>query len=136
MNSYISFLILNCLLVLSLSFHVKTYPFQFGSMRIFNAKSQSPSKWPGTRPPKQSSAFLDQRMDASWGRGKFRTEVWEDDVNPVNDWWKAYAPTEEEIEAAAAGYDFQNPKEWFEVRSNDLICQRKYEINMHLEKRN
>jgi len=23
--------------------------------------------------------------------------------------------SEEEIEAAAAGYDFQNPKEWFEV---------------------
>lgn len=54
-------------------------------------------------------------MDASWGRGKFREEVWNDKANPSNDWWEAYAPSEEEIEAAEAGYDFSNPKDWFEV---------------------
>ena len=58
---------------------------------------------------------IDQRMDATWGRAKFRTEVWEDDPNPKNYWWLAYTPSQEEIEAAGQGYDFKNPKEWFEV---------------------
>jgi hypothetical protein len=60
-------------------------------------------------------------MDAAWGRGKYRTEVWEDDVNPVNDWWAVYAPSEEEIEAAEKGYDFSNPKDWFEVGSCPVV---------------
>jgi hypothetical protein len=47
--------------------------------------------------------WLDQQMDSSWGRGKFRTEVWNDDVNPVNRWWEAYGPSDEEVEAAAQG---------------------------------
>eukprot|EP00600_Ochromonadales_sp_CCMP1393_P004728 CAMPEP_0174960084 /NCGR_PEP_ID=MMETSP0004_2-20121128/3520_1 /TAXON_ID=420556 /ORGANISM="Ochromonas sp., Strain CCMP1393" /LENGTH=149 /DNA_ID=CAMNT_0016208443 /DNA_START=204 /DNA_END=653 /DNA_ORIENTATION=- len=62
---------------------------------------------------------LEQRMDATWGRAKFRTEVWEDDVNPLDEWWTAYAPSEEEIEAAAAGYDFKDPKGWFEGKGID-----------------
>ncbi len=45
----------------------------------------------------------------------FRAEIWEDKVNPLNDWWEAYAPSQEELEAMNAGYDFRNPKSWFEV---------------------
>jgi hypothetical protein len=58
---------------------------------------------------------MEQRMDATWGRGKYRTEVWEDDVNPVDFWWKAYEPSREEWEALAAGYDFNDGKKWLEV---------------------
>ena len=47
--------------------------------------------------------WIDQQMDSSWGRGKFRTEVWVDNVNPINRWWLSYGPSEEEIEAAAQG---------------------------------
>jgi hypothetical protein len=74
-------------------------------------------KWNGDRPPLPNMEILNQRMDASWGRGKFRTEVWDDNVNPMNDWWTAYAPSDEQIEACAQGYDFKNPQAWFEVRS-------------------
>ena len=31
--------------------------------------------WKGDRPPLPNMEFLDQRMDAAWGRGKFRDEV-------------------------------------------------------------
>jgi hypothetical protein len=71
--------------------------------------------WPGNRPPIPNLEFLDQRMEATWGRGKFREEIWQDRANPVNDWWTAYAPSPEETEAAAAGYDFGNPRKWHEV---------------------
>ena len=57
----------------------------------------------------------EQRMDATWGRGRFRREIWDDKLNPMNDWWAAYAPSEEEMEASAAGYDFKDPKAWLEV---------------------
>jgi hypothetical protein len=43
--------------------------------------------------------------------------VWEGDVNPVDFWWKAYEPSEEEWEAMAAGYDFDDGKKWLEVRT-------------------
>eukprot|EP01035_Chromulina_nebulosa_P020951 gene20951-27154_t len=59
-------------------------------------------------------------MDAAWGRGKFRSEVWDDDVNPLNDWWEAYAPSQEEIDAAQNGYDFANPQAWFESNGIDF----------------
>lgn len=72
-------------------------------------------KWNGDRPPLPNMELLTQRMDASWGRGKYRTEVWNDNVNPMNDWWTAYAPSEEQIEACDQGYDFKNPQAWFEV---------------------
>lgn len=71
--------------------------------------------WPGNRPPVPNLQLLEQRMDATWGRGKFRTEVWEDDVNPVNFWWDAYAPSEETLEAIELGFDFMDPKGWLEV---------------------
>jgi len=64
--------------------------------------------WPGDRPPMINLELLEQRMDATWGRGKYRTEVWVDDMNPVSDWWTSYAPSDEQIEAAAAGYDFKD----------------------------
>ena len=47
----------------------------------------------------------------------YRSEVWEDQVNPLNDWWEGFAPSQEEAEAMAAGYDFANPKAWLEVSS-------------------
>lgn len=71
--------------------------------------------WPGNRPPVPNPLLIEQKMDATWGRGKFRTEVWEDDVNPWNFWWEAYAPSEETLEAMELGFDFTNPKEWLEV---------------------
>lgn len=76
-------------------------------------------KWDGTRPPIPSMEWLSQRMDATWGRGKFRAEVWDDNVNPMNDWWLVFTPSQEEIEASEAGYDFSNPKEWFEKKGID-----------------
>ncbi len=75
-------------------------------------------KWAGDRPPLPNMEILDQKMDATWGRGKFRSEVWEDDVNPLNNWWTAYEPSEEQAEAAEMGYDFKNPQAWFEVQTN------------------
>ena len=44
-----------------------------------------------------------------------RAEVWEDKVNPLNDWWEAYAPSDEEVEAAALGFDFKDPQAWCQV---------------------
>ena len=72
-------------------------------------------KWPGDRPPLPNMQLIDQRMDAAWGRGKFRTEVWDDNVNPRNNWWEAYAPSEEQLEAAKAGFSFTDPEKYFEV---------------------
>lgn len=60
-----------------------------------------------------------QKMDATWGKAKYRTEIWNDDVNPVNDWWKNYAPSSEEIEAAKGGFDFKNVKGWCESKGLD-----------------
>ena len=36
--------------------------------------------------------------------------------NPPSDtkWWEAYYPSQEEQEAAAAGFDFANPEKWLE----------------------
>ena len=73
-------------------------------------------KWDGKRTPVTAMQRLEQAMDASWGRGKFRTEVWEGDVNPINEWWAAYSPSAEEIVAAKQGFNFRDAKGWFEVR--------------------
>ena len=72
-------------------------------------------KWPGNRPPLPCEAYFTERMEATWGRGKFREEIWNDIVNPVNDWWLKYAPSEEEIEAIELGYEISNPQKYFEV---------------------
>lgn len=86
-------------------------------VRLFDndATAGCADKWPGDRPPIGNLLRIEQTMDASWGRGKYRTEVWEGNDNPVDDWWEAYTPSKEEQEAAAAGYDFSHPKQWFEV---------------------
>eukprot|EP01041_Mallomonas_annulata_P010598 gene10598-22130_t len=76
-------------------------------------------EWSGDRLPIANLGQYEQKMDAAWGRGKFRTEVWDDDVNPSNDWWKFYVPSKEEREAVRQGFDFANPKEWFEKRGID-----------------
>ena len=80
--------------------------------------------WPGDRPPMTNLELLEQRMDATWGRGKYRMEVWDDDMNPVSDWRTAYAPSEEQIEAAAAGYDFKDSASWLKVAPSivQTIC--------------
>ena len=71
--------------------------------------------WPGDRTPMSNLARYIEKMDAAWGRGKYRSEVWLDDVNPKNSWHLNYAPSKEEREASQQGYDFQDPKSWFEV---------------------
>lgn len=58
-----------------------------------------PAMWPGNRPPLPNFRRLDQSMDAAWGRGKYRREIWEDDVNPITDWTVSFEPSEEEIDA-------------------------------------
>lgn len=80
-----------------------------------NGAVQKGKLWPGTRPPIINMRFLQLKMDATWGRGKYRDEIWDDNINPSNDWWISFAPSEEEIEAASLGYDFANPKEYFAV---------------------
>lgn len=82
---------------------------------IDGGSDKANATWPGDRPPMTNLELLEQRMDATWGRGKYRTEVWDDDMNPVSDWWTAYAPSEEQIEAAAAGYDFKESASWLKV---------------------
>lgn len=71
--------------------------------------------WPGNRPPVPNVLLFEQRMDATWGRGKMRSEVWEDEPNPLNSWWEAYKPSEETVEAMNLGFDFEDPKGWLEV---------------------
>lgn len=58
-------------------------------------------------------------MDATWGRGKYRSEVWEDDVNPKTNWWEVYTQSDEETEAFHSGYDFSNPEEYFKSKGID-----------------
>jgi hypothetical protein len=84
-----------------------------------NELSMSNDKWPGDRPPIPKVEFLTQFMDAAWGRGKFRTEVWEDDVNPMNLWWEVYGPSDEEKDAANGNFGFGNAKEWCKEKGID-----------------
>ena len=72
-------------------------------------------KWPGDRPPCSNPRQEGLRMDATWGRGKLRDEIWEDKLSPNGEWWRAYSPTDEEIEAMELGYDFAEPRKWHEV---------------------
>jgi hypothetical protein len=113
-------------ILVSLSIILLGYSFSVNSVRYVSIKSKKVNflrmgAWPGNRPPLPNMYILDQKMDAAWGRGKFRTEVWEDDVNPLNNWWKAYAPSEEEVDAADKGYNFKDPKSYFEVLVNCLF---------------
>ena len=102
---------------IALSFRIKVSIDRF-SYRVHGESSdESAPVWDGKRTPITTMERLDQAMDATWGRGKFRSEVWDGDVNPVNDWWTAYAPSEEEIAAAKVGFNFRDPKAWFEVRN-------------------
>ena len=39
----------------------------------------------------------------------------------MNDWWEAYSQSEEEMEALAAGYDFNNPEEYFKSKGIQII---------------
>ncbi|CAM9291024.1 unnamed protein product [Phaeothamnion confervicola] len=71
-------------------------------------------KWDGKSAPKPNPKREDLRADASWSREDDRVDVFEDKPNPTFNWWEAYFPSEEEMEAAAAGYDFSNPEAWLE----------------------
>ena len=72
-----------------------------------------PPVWPGNRPPLPNFRRLDQSMDAAWGRGKYRREIWEDDVNPITDWTVSFEPSEEEIDALFGPKPF-----WFNGKSS------------------
>lgn len=84
----------------------------------WTGKFPEPNKelWPGDRPPLSQVKLYAEKMDAAWGRGRFRSEVWDDDANPLNNWIKNYEITAEQLEALAQGFDFTNPKSWFEKR--------------------
>jgi hypothetical protein len=85
--------------------------------------------WPGNRPPMPNFSRKDQVMDATWGRGKFRTEVWEMDINPINKWWQKFEPSFEEIDALEAGYDFDDPEGWFKAQGLDFEqAMKEYEM--------
>ena len=58
-------------------------------------------------------------MDAAWGRGKYRTEIWDDNVNPMNDWYNAYSFSQDEIDAILAGFDFKDPEGWCKSKGID-----------------
>jgi hypothetical protein len=58
-----------------------------------------PYVWPGNRPPLPNFRRLDQSMDAAWGRGKYREEIWNDVVNPSIPWTVSFEPSDEEIDA-------------------------------------
>lgn len=51
--------------------------------------------------------------------GKYRSEVWDNRLNPVNNWWECYTQSIEEMEAMHAGYDFENPEEYFKEKGID-----------------
>ena len=87
------------------------------SMALF--ASDSEKKWPGDRLPVPNPLFLDQKMDAAWGRGKYRTEIWDDNVNPLNDWYNAYTFSQEEIDAIRAGFDFNDAEGWCKSKGID-----------------
>lgn len=75
------------------------------SLFMGEESDEKPSTWPGDRPPLAQTEIYLERMDAGWGRGKYRSEVWDDDVNPLDQWWYKYSPSQEEMEAANAGYN-------------------------------
>ena len=75
-------------------------------------------KWTGDRIPAPNPLREAQKADASWTRAGIRVDDYmaTDMQNPPKEteWWMAYTPSEEEIEAAAAGFDFSNPEKWLE----------------------
>mmetsp|Transcript_599 Transcript_599/g.811 ORF Transcript_599/g.811 Transcript_599/m.811 type:complete len:123 (-) Transcript_599:22-390(-) len=90
--------------------------------KIAKVKSQGAKlcmKWDGKSEPKKNPLLENLNADASWSRENDRLEVWEDKPNPIFDWMKAYLPTDEEVEAAAAGYDFLNPEEWLAQQNSE-----------------
>lgn len=89
------------------------------SKQTLMQETKDSSAWPGDRIPATNPLFFDQKMDAAWGRGKYRTEIWNDNVNPMNDWWTAYAPSEEEIAASQAGFDFSDAEGWCKEKGLD-----------------
>lgn len=89
-----------------------------------------PSKvWNGTRPPLPNFQRMQDpsKMDATYGRGKFRSEVWDLVINPKNQWWKSYEPSLEESAANLQHYyDYPSPEAFFTVRDGSLS------ISIHL----
>ena len=76
--------------------------------------------WDGTRPPIPNlRRFEDEsKMEATYGRGKFREEVWNSVINPKNEWWRQYEPSIEEAAAMMQGYyNYEKREDWFEVRA-------------------
>ena len=98
------------------AFTLHRYP----SSNIALYASDSQKKWSGDRLPVPNPLFLDQRMDAAWGRGKYRTEIWNDNVNPLNDWYNAYTFSQDEIDAIQGGFNFQDPEGWCKSKGIDF----------------
>lgn len=74
------------------------------------------STWDRKSVPVKRPELLNLPKDArNWEVEDDRLEVWEGDPNPPMelDWVTAYTPSEEEIEAAALGFDWKNPEAWF-----------------------
>ena len=113
-------LILVLLFITNINAFLRTNKFHVNN-RYSSSFSNLNMKWDGNskRPPLPVPNFLDQSMDAAWGRGKMRTEVWEDDVNPMDNWWEIYSPSEEEVDAAEDGFDFSNVENWCKEKGID-----------------
>jgi hypothetical protein len=105
-----------------LAIFATTYSFRMHTRLTMSSTNNQEKKeivrgkiWPGNRPPVPNLQLLEQRMDSTWGRGKYRAEIWDGNDNPLTNWWESYTPSEETMEAIALGFDFTNPKEWLEV---------------------
>mmetsp|Transcript_3586 Transcript_3586/g.4649 ORF Transcript_3586/g.4649 Transcript_3586/m.4649 type:complete len:133 (+) Transcript_3586:130-528(+) len=88
------------------------------STKVYASRSNIVMSWPGDRPPQKNPKIKELLMDASFARSDERTDVFEDLPNPTYPWYETYYPTQEEIEAAEQGYDFENPEEWLKENAN------------------
>lgn len=72
--------------------------------------------WTPDRVPASNPARAGLTADASFDRVEARPLDYMDNdaQNPPLEgkWWHAYLPTEEEKQAAAAGFDFTHPEQW------------------------
>lgn len=82
-------------------------------------------KWSGDKAPATNPLRLEQKADASYIRADRRNPDYmgTDMQNPLPQfkWWEAYLPSQEEIDAAAAGYDFSNPEKWLAENAGKTI---------------
>lgn len=79
------------------------------------------SAWTGDRRPETNPGRLSWNMDASYNREGIRTVDYMDydQQNPPaqTEWWMGYFPSQEEQEAAAAGFNFSDPDGWLSAKA-------------------